>query len=101
MDRGILNYIVDMGLAITFILSFFTGITKWPGLVQKFGLSYNDLPMRAITLIHDWSGLIMGLLVLVHIILHWKWIVAFTKKILAKKNIDVNAEVKDDGKSQN
>lgn len=86
MDRGIINYIVDMGLVLAFILSFFTGILKWPGLVIKLGLSYSDLPMGAITKIHDFSSLAMGLLVLIHIIMHWRWIVSFTKKLLGGKN---------------
>jgi len=42
--------------------------------------------MGAITKIHDFSGLAMGLLVLVHIIMHWRWIVSFTKKLLGGKN---------------
>lgn len=85
MDRGVLNYIIDAGLALTFLIVFLTGIVKWPGLIYKFGLTYADLPMRTLTLLHDWAGLAMGLLVLVHIILHWRWIVAFTKKIFGKK----------------
>jgi hypothetical protein len=101
MDRGILNYVVDMSLALAFILSFFTGILKWPGLIGKFGLSYSDLPMAAITKIHDLSGLAMGLLVLIHLILHWKWIVCFTKKILGRKDINANTEGNNNGKNQN
>lgn len=106
MDRGILNYVVDMGLALAFILSFFTGILKWPGLIGKLGLSYSALPMAAITKIHDFSGLAMGLLVLFHLILHWKWIVCFTKKVLGKKQTGENAgmnntEVNYNGQNKN
>lgn len=85
MNRTFLNYFIDVGLTITFILVFFTGILKWPGLVLWFGFSYSNFPMRAFSLIHDWSGLIMSLLVFVHIILHWNWIIATTKKIFSKK----------------
>jgi hypothetical protein len=68
MNRGYLNYFVDIGLVISFLLSFFTGIIKWPGLIQKFGLTPQELPMRTLSSIHDWSGLVMGLLVFVHIV---------------------------------
>jgi hypothetical protein len=88
MDKSMLNYFVDVGLALAFILSFLTGIVKWPGLVNKLGLTYSDLPMFTISKIHDFSGLAMGIFVLVHLILHWKWIVCFTKKMLGK-NVEV------------
>jgi hypothetical protein len=88
MEKAKINYFVDLGLALAFILSFLTGIIKWPGLVNKLGMTYSDLPMFELSKIHDFSGLAMGLLVLVHLILHWKWIVSFTKKMLGK-NIEV------------
>ena len=84
MNKAKLNYFIDIGLTITFILAFITGIIKWPALLPKLGISYADAPMRTFTLIHDWSGLIMGLLVLVHIALHWRWIVTMTKKIFRR-----------------
>ena len=85
MNKIKVNYWIDVCLAITFLLVFITGIFKWPGLITKFGISYSDLPMRTFTFIHDWSGLIMGLLVLIHLILHWNWIVSVTKSMIRGK----------------
>lgn len=85
MNRGILNYWIDIGLAISFFICFITGLIKWPGLIKIIGTSaYKVLHLKNISLLHDWSGLIMGLLVIVHLILHWKWIKAMTKKIFKK-----------------
>ena len=79
------NYWIDVGLAITFIIAFVTGIIKWPTLLPKLGISYSSLPMAKLTRLHDVSGLIMGLLVFVHLILHWKWIVVMTKSLFKRE----------------
>lgn len=85
MNRSVLNYWIDAGLAVSFVLVFFTGLMKWPGLIKLIGVDvYRALPMRNVSFIHDWSGLIMGLLVFVHLALHWKWIVSMTKNIFRK-----------------
>ena len=82
MNKLKINYWIDIGLVITFFSSLITGLIKWPALVRWFGLSHRSLPMTKITIIHDWTGLIMGLLVLVHLALHWKYIVCVTRSII-------------------
>jgi len=82
MNRTKLNYWVDIGLALSFFTCFITGLIKWPGLIKWIGVSaYRTLYFRNISTIHDFGGLIMGLLVLVHLGLHWRWIVVMTKKM--------------------
>ena len=85
MDKGKLNYWIDVGLAITFIIAFVTGIIKWPGLSLKLGINIKNLNLAAINRAHDRAGLIMGLLVFVHLILHWKWIVVMTKNLFKRE----------------
>ena len=85
MNRGKLNYFIDMGLAITFLLSFITGIFKFPNLTKYFNIVYRTIPAHNLNKIHDWSGLIMGILVFVHLALHWKWIVVMTKNLFKRK----------------
>jgi hypothetical protein len=78
-----------VGLAISFFICFITGLIKWPGLIKIIGTSaYKVLSFSKISFLHDWSGLIMSLLVLVHLALHWGWIVAMTKNIF-RKNKDL------------
>ncbi|MCK4500779.1 DUF4405 domain-containing protein [Candidatus Babeliales bacterium] len=85
MNRTKLNYWIDVGLALSFFICFLTGLIKWPGLIKIIGVSaYKALSRPNISMLHDWSGLIMGLLVLVHLILHWKWIVCVTKSMFGK-----------------
>jgi hypothetical protein len=81
-----INYWVDVGLGITIITSGNTGLLKWPGAVRIFGLRHAVLPMYQITTIHDYSGLLMALLAIVHIVLHWNWIVCTTKSLFKKKS---------------
>lgn len=85
MNRTKLNYWIDIGLALSFLTCFITGLIKWHGLIRIIGTSaYKTLHFTNISLIHDWSGLIMGVLVLIHLGLHWKWIVAVTKSIFKR-----------------
>ncbi|MCK4997290.1 DUF4405 domain-containing protein [Candidatus Pacearchaeota archaeon] len=86
MNKAILNYWIDIGLAISFFTCFITGLIKWPGLIKLIGVSaYKILSFSSISMWHDWSGLIMGLLVLVHLALHWNWILAISKNIFGRK----------------
>jgi cytochrome b subunit of formate dehydrogenase len=86
MNRSKLNYWVDIGLLITFLLSAITGIFKFPMWTNFFGFIFQIIPHRLLSKIHDWSGLVMVLLVLVHLIMHWRWIVAMTKNIFKRGN---------------
>lgn len=85
MKKSVLNYIVDLGLIVTFTISFTTAIIKFPGFLQKIGVNQALLPMYQISVIHDWSGIAMGSLVVVHLVLHWRWIVKMTKKVLKSR----------------
>jgi hypothetical protein len=78
-NKGILNYLIDCGLIITFFLSFITGIIKFPEWTRYFSNVYLLIPASTLSQIHDYSGLVMGLLVLSHLVLHRRWIVAMTK----------------------
>lgn len=82
MNNLKLNYWVNIGLIISFIICFITGLIKWSGIIRIIGTSaYNILHFKNISLFHDWSGLIMGILVLFHLVLNWNWMVGVTKNI--------------------
>ena len=85
VSKARINYWIDVGLVVTFICSLLTGLIKWPGLFRLTGIRHTSLPMLEISFIHDWSGLLMGLLVLAHIILHFNWMVLMTKGLFKKK----------------
>lgn len=84
--KGRLNYFIDCGLIITFLLAFITGVIKIPELTWLFRDVFLIVPMSTLSKIHDISGMVMGLLVLAHLVLHWRWIVAMTKSTFGKKS---------------
>lgn len=76
MNRSRLKYYIDIGMGITFLLCFITGLIKWPTKVIGAGGS------RMIsTMIHDFSGLFLGLFVFIHLLLNLDRIICMTKKI--------------------
>ena len=84
MDNIKLKYLVNIGLLISFLIVFITGLIKFPWLLLKFGVSVKNLPWKEINRLHDWSGIVMGVLVLVHLVQNWNWMVAMTKKMFTK-----------------
>ena len=82
------NYLIDVALFFSFLIVFFTGLIKWRLLMDFLGVTYLYfiLPMGSIRIWHEWSSIVMSLLVWIHLILHWKWIINTTRKIFKKSN---------------
>jgi hypothetical protein len=82
-----IKWCVDLGLGITFVVSFTTGLIKFSLFQRMLGLNELPLPMAFISDIHDWTGIALGVFVAVHLFLNRQWIMTMTKKILfGKKN---------------
>jgi hypothetical protein len=79
-----INYFIDIGMLISFLSLFITGIIKFPGLSLYLGDAYFAIPFYIITPIHDWSGVSFGIMAILHIVLHWRWMVAMTKSTVKK-----------------
>ena len=75
MDKVKLNYIVNILILIAVIVVAITGLIKWPGLGLVRGQQ-----MVQISFVHDWSGLIMAILAVLHVALNWNFMVCMTKK---------------------
>jgi hypothetical protein len=75
-----LNYLIDMGMAVTFLTTFVTGIIKFPELLTTFGFNQRELPMYELSILHDYGALFMGLFILAHLVLHFKWLTSMTVK---------------------
>ncbi len=85
MKRTTLNYIVNLGLLTAFSVVFLTGIGKFPLLLRFLARYRIYLPSNQITLVHEWGGVTLGSFILLHIVLHWKWIVTVTCQYWKKK----------------
>ena len=82
-----LLYIVDVLLFIFSIIVVISGVIKFPGLLPLLNIDPFSLPQAEITFLHDWIGIVLTILTLVHIILNWKWIKAMSKKLLNRRII--------------
>lgn len=81
-----INYFVDILLFIAFLITGITGLIKWRLLIVNLGMAelYFILPMGKIRLWHEWSSFAMLVLILIHFILHWSWLVSNTKRLFRK-----------------
>jgi hypothetical protein len=81
------NYIVDILLFIAFLITGITGLIKWRLLIITLGIAelYFILPMGMIRVWHEWASFAMIILILIHLILHWGWIVITARKIIKGK----------------
>ncbi len=90
MNKSKLNYIIDFFTFISFLITSITGLIIFfflpngirQGRFQEFFWITKDFW----NFIHIWSGILMIVLVIIHFILHWDWIVCMTKNIFSKKN---------------
>jgi hypothetical protein len=76
MNKAKINYLVDLGMAIAFVLVAVTGILKFPAFGGK---------VRDYMLLHDWAGIALAAFVLLHLILHRQWIISMTKNFFKRK----------------
>ena len=86
IDKALLIYIVNLGLLISFIAVAITGILMYPGLIPALGISYRDIPLDAISTIHNNAGLAMVILVVFHIIFYYRVLVNQTIRYIFRKN---------------
>jgi hypothetical protein len=86
MEPNYRNYVIDILILASFLICAVTGILKWPGFIRTLGPGPTVLPMKQVTALHDWSGLLMIALIAVHFIIHLDWLAAMTKKALRIKS---------------
>ena len=78
----VVRYCVDLSMGIVFLICFVTGLFKFTLLMRMLGLTGVVMPLALMSDIHDWSGVILGIVVAVHLILNHGWILSMTKKML-------------------
>jgi hypothetical protein len=78
MNKNDLNYWVDAVMLLAFLAVGVTGLSKFLAL-RGFLLSVDYI---VVSIVHDYSGVVLVLTVAFHLILHFSWIVATTKRKL-------------------
>ena len=86
MDKNITKYIIDIGLLISALVVMITGVIKFRSFLALIGIvpDYASMNMGLYRTLHDWSGLAMTVIVIIHLIVNWDLIVAVTKHIFSK-----------------
>ena len=62
-----------IAMVVCFVIISITGILKFRELLRPFNLPYDQLPMRQISILHDWTGIILILLIGAHLSLQRIW----------------------------
>ncbi|MEM5793434.1 MAG: DUF4405 domain-containing protein [Candidatus Aenigmatarchaeota archaeon] len=89
MEKIKINYLLDVFLIFSFILTTATAISIFlflPGGVRRGG--YQELlgiQKNVWVKIHTYSGLFMILLSFIHVLLHLKWLIGMTKKFFKNR----------------
>ncbi|MGD1120146.1 MAG: DUF4405 domain-containing protein [Dehalococcoidales bacterium] len=100
MKKWVIKYILFILLLLTGLIQAVSGFLLWlfiPGGHRGFGIH----PVQGQILwsrftwieIHDWTAVALVIIVIIHIILHWKWIFLTTKKMLGmNRDTEINDE---------
>jgi len=83
MERDDLNYFVDAILGLVFLGVAITGIIKLRVVMNYLGLEWNDPIVQTFSKIHDAAGVVLVIFILIHLILHWQWIIEKTRNLLS------------------
>jgi len=90
MEKTKINYVIDFLMIISFIVTAITGLVIFfflpSGLKQGGYQTFLGIIKTTWSAVHDWSGIIFIILIIVHFILHWNWIISMTKNIFSNKN---------------
>lgn len=92
MSKTKLNYWLDLIIALAFILSAISGMVflfagsggYQGGHNSAFQTEIGGISRWTWGDLHTWVSLVMIAGVMVHLVLHWNWIVCMTKKLLPK-----------------
>jgi len=89
MIRSKLNYIIDFFAFISFVISAVSGLVMLiympSGVRQGRFQEFLGIQKGVWVGMHDWSSIILIVLITIHFILHWDWIARATKDIFKKK----------------
>jgi hypothetical protein len=79
MKKTTRNYLLDIAMGLLGILLAISSFLLW----VVFPRGYHAT--RALWVdIHKWGGLALSILAVVHLVLHWKWLVQMTRRQLER-----------------
>jgi hypothetical protein len=89
LNRTRSNYLIDLVLMILFFSVAATGLFMYffiPSGIPRGGhIVYLGLTKATWVWIHSRAGILIAILIIIHLILHWKWIVYTTRSFFGKR----------------
>jgi len=79
------NYFIDVLMVAAILIVAVTGVIKLPWLLDFFSIDLTKMPFEEISLVHDIAGLVITFLIILHIVLHFKWFIVITKNMWKKR----------------
>ena len=102
MKKSIKNYIVFVILSLLGLLEAVSGFVLWLALPQgggwhggRLGGAENvfwSLSRHTWLEIHDWTAVVIVAVIIIHLLLHWKWIFYMTRKVFQPKKLTSQPE---------
>ena len=96
MNKPKLNYVIDFAAFISFIATALSGLAIkffMPSGVKQGGLQeFLGIQKGAWSEIHDWSGILLIVFAIIHLILHWDWIVCMTRNIFQSDKCEIKTD---------
>jgi cytochrome b subunit of formate dehydrogenase len=92
-NRAKINYAVDLVIGLSFVLAAVSGLVLMfagggggyqGGRNPRFAGEVLSLSRWVWRDLHDWSGIAMLGGVLLHLVLHWKWLVCMTRNLFRR-----------------
>jgi hypothetical protein len=83
VKKNTLNYIVDIPLLVQSVIVSVTGVVL---MFASHGASFLGFSSRELLHVHEQIGILMLAFSVIHLALHWKWMVCTTKNFLTVKS---------------
>jgi cytochrome b subunit of formate dehydrogenase len=92
MSEARRNYWVDAAIGIAFLVVALSALvflvpTSWIDFSASTTPTILGVDFGIWQTLHKWAGIVMLVGVVLHQLLHWKWIVAMTKKVLPRPKL--------------
>ncbi len=85
MKKNTINYIVDWVAFLFFLITLITGLMRFSVILSFIIINIGPIDVNLLNFVHRWSGAIMGVMILIHVILHWRWVKNNTKSLFRSK----------------
>ena len=87
MNTSKRNYLVDLLIGLAFLVAGLTALvflfpSSWIDFSTSITPTFLGLDFGLWQTLHKWGGIAMLAGVVLHLLLHWKWIVSMTRKML-------------------